>query len=216
MRKKTLPLLALSSMLALGAQAAPAQAATTTWTVANPNADGSFTTSGPLTAKNAAGQTLFTCANIPLKGTMASRSTTYGQSLGKFTAHYQITCAAPDGKAWFGVLGTGIGPSYFKATAFNAATGTTTVTHLGNTPATPVYIFSEQNSNPDCAFFVMSVAGTYSNATSTLKTTSALTRIGTAEGQTPRCQGRLTEGETITFDGALKFNPAIKVTATTS
>lgn len=216
MRKKAMSLLALSPLLALGAQAAPAQAATTTWTVVNPNADGSFTTSGPLTAKNAAGQTLFTCANIPLKGTMASGSTTYGQSLGKFTAYYQMACTAPDGKAWFGILGTAIGPSYFRATAFNAATGTTTVTHGGYTPATPVYIFSEQNSNPDCAFFVMSVAGTYSNATSTLKTTSALTRLGTAEGQTPRCQGRLTEGETITFDGALKFNPAIKVTATTS
>lgn len=216
MRKKTMFSLGLSSVLALGVQAAPARAATTTWTVVNPDAGGKFTTSGPLTAKNAVGRTLFTCANVPLIGEMKSRSTPYGQNLGKFTSYYQISCTGAAGEEWAGVLGTIIGPSYFRATAFNAATGTTAVTHSGATSGTPVYIFSQVGAGSTCAFFVQSVAGTYSNATSTLKTTTAQTRLGTPEGGTPRCQGMLAEGETITFDGALKFNPAIKVTATTS
>ncbi|GAA2726106.1 hypothetical protein [Actinocorallia aurantiaca] len=216
MRKKTTSVLAAASMLALGAQAAPVQAATTTWTVVNPNADGKFTTSGPLTVKNAAGQKLFTCANVPLIGVMGSQSTPYGQTLGKFTSYYQISCTGAGGEEWAGMLGTMIGPSYFRATAFNASTGTTTVTHSGYTPATPVYIFSQVGAGSTCAFFVMSVAGTYSNATSTLKTTTAQTDLGTPEGGEPHCQGMLAEGETVTFDGALKFDPAIKVTATTS
>ncbi|WP_106396423.1 hypothetical protein [Actinocorallia populi] len=216
MSKKTMSLLALSSLLALGAQAAPVQAAATTWKVVNPHADGAFTTSGPLTVKNSAGRTLFTCANVPLIGEMKSQSTTSGQHLGKFTSYHRISCTGAGGEEWAGMLGVMVGPSYFRATGFNAATGTTTVTHSGMTPATPAYMFSQVGAGATCAFFVQSVAGTYSNATSTLKTTTAQTRLGTPEGQEPYCQGMLTEGETIAFDGALKFNPAIKVTATTS
>ncbi|WP_106397979.1 hypothetical protein [Actinocorallia populi] len=212
MLKKTTSVLAAASVLALGGQAAPALAAATTWTVANPNADGSFTAeSGPLTVKNSAGRTLFTCQSVDALGTMPSRSVTSdaGPGLGQFTWASANACTGGDGSAWNGQLGGSSAFHYFNATKFAAATGTTTFdqTHPS------FFTFYTPGSNR-CLFIIKAKGMTYTNATSTLKTTKAEVLVGNKQDGTPSCQGLLTQGETITFATEYEFTPAIKITAT--
>ncbi|GAA2726100.1 hypothetical protein [Actinocorallia aurantiaca] len=211
MRKKTLSTLTLASVLALGGQASPALAAATTWTVANPNADGSFNAvSGSLTVKNSAGETLFTCQSIDAGGTMQSRSITSTATpvLGQFTWARANSCVDGGGGSWVGSLAGSYVFHYFNAAGYNAATGTTTFNQLQPS------LFNFYTAGSSRCFFTIKAKGmTYTNATSTLKTTKAEVLLGNDESG-PSCQGLLTQGETITFATEYKFTPAIKITAT--
>lgn len=210
MRGKSTSVLALASVLALGGQAAPAVAATTTWTVANPNADHSFSAvSGLLTVKNSAGRTLFTCQSINATGEMRSRSITSdaGPVLGSFTWAKANSCVDDEGVEWTGLLGGSYAFHYFNAVGFNAATGTTTF----DQSMASLFNFYTVGSNR--CFFVPKFKGmTYTNATSTLRTTKAEVVLG-GDASGTSCEGLLSQGETITFTTAYKFTPAIKITA---
>jgi len=216
MRKKTTSVLALASILAVGGQAAPASAATTTWKVVNPNADGTFSAAAPsLTVKNSAGQSLFACTGgISFGGTMGSKSNT-SATVGRFTSGGGAqSCAGDNGSAWTVTPGYIVAQNTFKATGFNASTGTTTLDHSAWTPQSAVWILSSTSAH--CAFFVTSAAATYTNSTSVLKTTTAKVHIPPVQDGSVNCPGLLTEGETITFAAEYKVTPAIKITATTS
>lgn len=214
MSKKTLSALTLASVLALGGQAVPALAAGTTWTVANPNTDGTFSAvSGQLTVKNSAGTTLFTCQSVNAIGTMPSRSitSTATPALGQFTWARANSCVGGNGATWTGVMGGSSGPHYFNAAGFDAAAGKTTFDQTSPS----LFTFSRTGSNP-CLFLFKAKGMTYTNATSILKTTKAEVILGNQADGTPSCQGLLTQGETITFATEYEFTPAITVTATTS
>lgn len=211
MRKKTLSTLALASVLALGGQVSPALAATTTWTVVNPNANGGFNAvSGSLTVKNSAGETLFTCQSIDAGGTMQSRSVTSAATpvLGQFTWARANSCVDGDGGNWVGSLAGSYVFHYFNAAGFDAATGTTTFNQIQPS----LFNFYTAGSNR-CFFTIKAKGMAYANATSILKTTKAEVVLGSDESGTS-CAGLLTQGETITFATEYEFTPAIKITAT--
>ncbi|MEV0685712.1 hypothetical protein AB0I35_17800 [Nocardia sp. NPDC050378] len=201
-------------LLATAALSAPAHAATTTWTVVNPNSNGAFSAvSGPLVVKNKSGATLFTCPSLSASGSLpAGTRTTSG--LGAITSMVPpITCTSPDGTAWQGAFTAAAGASNFTGKSYNATTGTTSIVNgdLFNS----INLIFRTAVGYSCGFWTHHTAMTYTNATSTLKATTAVVKLATAEG-TPTCQGLLTQGETITFATEYKVTPAIKITATVS
>ncbi len=217
MRKRTTSMLALSALLALGAQAAPAMAATTTWKVANPNADGKYkAVASGVTVKNAAGRTLFTCTGTTFFGGVMGSRTGTSAWLGNHTSGQVGNCTAPDGRQWHGTPGVLMSSISLAGTGYNAATGTASLSHRSHNPAYPVWIWYQAGTNVTCSFFTTSVEGSYTNATSVLKTTTAKIYIPKRQDGLPNCQGLLADGETITQAAEFKFTPAIKITATTS
>lgn len=200
-------------LLATAALSAPAHAATTTWTVVNPNSNGAFSAvSGPLVVKNKSGTTIFTCPSLSSSGSLpAGTRTTSGLGAIKYTD--LINCTAPDGTAWRGQFTAAAGASNFTGKSYNAATGTTSLVN-GDLFNSINLVFTTVVGN-SCGFWTHHTAMTYTNATSTLKATTAVVKLATAEG-TPTCQGLLTQGETITFATEYKVTPAVKITATVS
>jgi len=202
-------MLALASVLVVGAQAPAAAAAT--WKVVNPNADGSFTAVTPsLTVKNAAGQSLFKCTNLGVKGSLPSGSS----PAGKFTTNTVSDCTGHDGSPGKMLVLTPLADNYLSAQSFNASTGTTTFVHRSTGTVYSGGVFTA--TAPGCSFFVSSIATTYTNATSVLKSTTAKAYPLNEQDGTVSCPGLLTAGETITFAAEYKVTPAIKITATTT
>ncbi|WP_157102154.1 hypothetical protein [Nocardia caishijiensis] len=201
-------------LLATAALSAPAQAATTTWTVVNPNSDGTFSAvSGPLVVKNKSGATIFTCPSLISSGSLpAGTRTTSG--LGAIKSTNPFTCTSPDGTAWQGGFTAAAGASNFTGKSYNAATGTTSISN-GDLFNSINLIFRTTVGN-SCAFWTHHTSMTYANATSTLAASTAVVKVATSEGGTPTCQGLLTQGETIGFATEYKVTPAIKITARVS
>ncbi|GAA2726097.1 hypothetical protein GCM10010439_27760 [Actinocorallia aurantiaca] len=110
-------------------------------------------------------------------------------------------------------MGTSMVPNHLAAQSFNASTGTTTFIHRSGGTVYSGGVFAA--FAPGCSFFVTSIATTYTNATSTLKSTTAKA-YPLNEGGSISCAGLLTAGETITFAAEYKVAPAIKITATTT
>ncbi|MFB7718967.1 hypothetical protein [Nocardia sp. NPDC056100] len=189
---------------------AAADAEATTWTVTNPNADGAFTaTSGKVTVKNASGTVLFTCASLTSRGKVPAGTRT-SAGLGTVDTTAAATCNAPDGTVW-NATGVMMGDSRLVANSYDAATGTTSITN--GPDGVPINVsFVSRDTAHQCGFYTYATAMTYTNATSTLKATTAKVKVGTASGA-PVCQGLLTQGETITFAADYKVTPAIKITA---
>ncbi|ROO87050.1 hypothetical protein EDD29_4639 [Actinocorallia herbida] len=215
MRKKTTSTLVLASVVALGAQAAPAAAATTTWTVVNPDANGGFTATAPGLTVQSGSRTLFTCAgSVTIQGSIASKSNS-DVALGGGTVGWTPECTGADGSTWAGILSVSAGPNTFRASAYNASTGVTTLNH--SAPASfPVWTWVRTDSDGTCWFIATSVAATYTNATSVLKTTTAKVYVPPTANGVPNCVGQVTDGATLTHTASFKVTPAIKITAVTS
>lgn len=192
---------------------AHADAEALSWTITNPNTDGKFTAvSGLLTVKNKAGTTLFTCPSLKSTGSMHSGTSNWA-TLGKMETTAAATCTGPNGTIW-NATGAMAGDSYLIANSYNAATGTTSITNGPNSTSLNI-VFNRKDSTPPCGFFTRSTAMTYTNATSTLKTTTAVVKVGTSDN-VPVCDGLLTTGDTITFATEYKVTPAIKITGPTN
>ncbi|WP_329520261.1 hypothetical protein [Spirillospora sp. NBC_01491] len=191
------------------AVAAPAQAATTTWTVTNPNADGAFTSpGGPLTVKNAAGEVLVTCAGLNASGHATGRTNTTG-ALGTLETSEGTTCAGPGGVKWSVRIDSSHWNAPLTGTAYDAAQGRTSIT-----AGWVQYVLGSLDGK--CAFVTQNTKLSYVNGTGTLKATTAQAQLGTLPDGTTSCAGSLTAGETIGFDASFKLTPAIKISATTS
>ncbi|GAA2130296.1 hypothetical protein [Actinomadura napierensis] len=208
---------AAAAPLALSAPAVAAHAATTTWKVVNPAADGKYTTAstGTVTIKNQAGATLVTCTSVKQWGQMASRTATGATtSLGTNTDTLGSPCTRPGGgtAVILGNVGVGVGPISYTATGYDAATGTTTISGAQSSPF-GITIFAD-----DCRFSFGKIAASYANGTQTLKYNSAVaTPFTTANNNgSVGCAGVRASGETITFTGEFKVSPAIQITRTTS
>ncbi|MGM7644874.1 hypothetical protein ACSVDM_08255 [Nocardia sp. JW2] len=201
-------------LLATAALSAPAHAATTTWTVVNPNSNGAFSAvSGPLVVKNKSGTMIFTCPSLTSSGSLpAGTRTTSGLGAIKYTD--LITCTAPDGAAWRGQFTAAAGASNFTGKSYNPATGTTSLVN-GDLFNSINLVFNTVAGN-SCAFWTHHTAMTYTNATSALKATTAMVKLGKTDTGALTCQGLLTQDETITFATEYKVTPAIKITATVS
>ncbi|MDL4813393.1 hypothetical protein [Actinomadura opuntiae] len=202
--------------MALSAPAIAAHAATTTWKVVNPAADGKYTTAstGTVTIKNQAGATLLTCTSVQQWGQLASRTVTGATaSLGTADGTVGSPCTRPGGSTAviLGTLAAGVGPIYYTATGYNAATGTTTLSGAQSSPY-GITIFAD-----DCRFSFGKITASYDNATQILKYGSAVaTPFATANNDgSVGCAGVRASGETITFTGEFKVSPAIKITRTT-
>ncbi|WP_316574554.1 hypothetical protein [Nocardia canadensis] len=193
---------------------APAHASTTTWTVVNPNGNGAFSAvSGQLTVKNKSGATVFTCPSLSSTGSLpAGTRTTSG--LGAIKSTNPVTCTSPDGTSWQGMFTAAAGPSNLTATSYSAATGTTSITN--GDQFNSINLVFRTAVGYSCAFWTHHTAMTYTNATSTLKATTAVVKLATDDGGATLCQGLFTQGETITFATEYKLTPAIKITATVS
>ncbi|MFI6514271.1 hypothetical protein ACIBF1_01765 [Spirillospora sp. NPDC050679] len=186
--------------------AVPAQAATLSWTVVNPRADGAFTaTSGPLTVRNAAGKVLVTCAGLTAAGTATSRVNTTG-SLGQIVQSRGTSCVNGQGRAWTVMI-----PSTFLAplngTAYNAATGRSEITVGG-----PQYMMSPADGAPGCVIATKNTRMSYTNATGLLRTTTAQAGVGTTDDGASSCPD-VAQGETLTFDTAFTLTPRLTITA---
>ncbi|MEU8900414.1 hypothetical protein [Nocardia sp. NPDC048505] len=201
------PLLAMLTVTT-PAQAAPDQAEAA-WNVTNPNANGAFkAVSGLVTVKNKAGTTLFTCAGLTSTGTLLPGPRS-GTGLGSIDTTAATTCTAPDGTIW-NATGAMTGDSLLVGKSYNAATGTSSIINGPNSTAVNI-TFTSRNTTRRCGFFTRSTAMTYTNATATLKATTAVVKLATSSG-TPVCQGLLTPDETITFDAEYKVTPAVQIT----
>lgn len=193
---------------------APAHAGTTTWTVVNPNGDGAFAAvSGQLTVKNKSGATVFTCAGLSSTGSLPSGTRTTS-GLGTIKGTSPVTCTGPDGTAWQGMFTAAAGPSNLAARSYNAATGTTSI--VNGDQFNSINMVFRTAVGYSCGFFTHHTAMTYTNATATLKTTTAVVTVATGENGGTLCQGILTQGETITFATEYKVTPGVKITATVS
>ncbi|MFB4302123.1 hypothetical protein [Actinomadura sp. NTSP31] len=208
---------AAAAPLALSAPAIAAHAATTTWKVVNPAADGKYTTAstGTVTVKNQAGATLLTCSSVQQWGQMASRTATGATaSLGNVSDTVGTTCTRPGGgtAVMLGNVAVGVGPISYTATGYDAATGTTT---LSGTQSSPYGITVLAD---DCRFSFGKITASYANDTQVLKYNSAVAAPFTTANNdgSVGCAGVRAAGETITFTGGFKVSPAIKITRTTS
>ncbi|WP_019632167.1 hypothetical protein [Actinomadura atramentaria] len=202
--------------VALAAVAAlPAHAATTTWTTYNPSADDKFTatSTGPLTLKNAAGQTLVSCDSLKEWGSMTSATPPAGWALAALTSRQGINCVGPGGASATVLSGTFVSENVsVVGRSYNAATKTATLSIEGSTWGNGLVIISQ-----NCSFAVSKTNATYANDTQTLKYTTGTAKLSVNANGPNGCPTLLkTEGESITFNTELKVSPAIRITATTS
>jgi hypothetical protein len=212
---------AVAAPLALTAPAVAAHAATTTWKVVNPASDGKYTatSTGTMTLKNQAGETLLTCTSVQQWGQIAGRTTTgataaLGTADGTMSAGANPPCTRPDGSTAV-IMGTeiaGVGAFYYTATGYDAASGTTTITGVRSSPY-GILVMAD-----DCRFWFDKIKATYDNDTQTLTYNSAVaTPFDTTNTDgSVGCAGVSSSGETITFSSAFKVSPALKITRTTS
>ncbi|MBW8480969.1 hypothetical protein [Actinomadura parmotrematis] len=208
---------AAAAPLALAAPAA--HAATTTWKVVNPAADGRYasTTTAGLTARNAAGKTIFTCAEAYQQGTLASVTSTAASPLlakADYTAATSATaCKGPNGEQGMLLGGTiaSIGVVYYSPTGYDAATGTTSLIGKKSVPIGISFLAD------DCRFDFDKITATYTNGTRVLKYTGAVAHAYTntnADGSVG-CPG-VTTGGTLTFTGGFTLDSAVTITRTTA
>ncbi|GAB2828338.1 hypothetical protein GCM10022221_28420 [Actinocorallia aurea] len=201
--------LVLAGVAALAAQAGSAAAATTTWTVVNPHANGDFTATAPGLTLERAGKPFISCVGeVKFVGTLASKSST-DAVLGKASSGWTPECTGPGGSKWSAVLSESAAPNYLKAAAYNASTGVATLSHFAPS-VFPVWTWLRIDAGGSCMFSTTSVAATYTNATAVLKTTTA--KVYDAAN----CAGTITTGETLTHAATFAVTPAIKITAATS
>lgn len=205
---------AAAAPLALSAPAVAAHAAATTWTVVNPAADGSYdaVSTGTMTIKNQAGATLLTCTSVQQWGQLPSRTSTGATaSLGYTDGTIGSPCTRPGGgtATLIGTPTAGVGPIYYTATGYNAATGTTTISGAQSSPY-GILVMAD-----DCRFSFGKISASYDNDTHTLKYNSAVaTPFTTANTDgSVGCAG-VGAGETITFTGEFAVSPAIEITRT--
>jgi hypothetical protein len=204
MRRISMTLAAVATAAAL-LPALPADAATTTWKVANPNSNGTWKATAPrLTLRNAAGDTLFTCENLTLEGQMQSKTYTKSSPMiGMIMNGDPVDCdngynVQFPRSGWYSGLG---------ANGYNTATGTTSI---------DTGIYQYFITSPDCTFITENTALTYTNGTSTLKMLTADAVVGTNTDGSPNCAGTVANGEKLTLDVDFKVTPAITITAKTS
>ena len=206
---------AAAAPLALSAPAVAAHAATTTWTVANPAADGTYdaTSTGSVTIKNQAGATLLTCTSVQQWGELPSRTSTGATAaLGRTYGTIGSPCTRPGGgtAVLIGTETAGVGPIYYTATGHDAATGRTTISGAQSSPY-GILVMAD-----DCRFSFGDISASYDNATRTLTYTGAVaTPFTTANTDgSVGCAGVAASGETITFTGEFAVSPAIEITRT--
>ncbi|MFC9978000.1 hypothetical protein ACFVH6_44545 [Spirillospora sp. NPDC127200] len=213
--------LALSATsLALTVPTTAAHAATTTWKVANPSANGRYTatTTGAVTVRNSAGQTVFTCSSVYQQGAAPNlTSTAAAPTLAK--ADYTISqsasgqaCQRPNGKPGTLLGGPPNGATvFYTPTGYNAATGTTSLT--GNRSAAFALVFYAD----DCRVELSKIAASYTNSTRTLKYTSATAIPFTTANNDGSigCAG-VANNETVSITADFKLDQAISITRVTA
>ncbi|QKG18367.1 hypothetical protein [Actinomadura verrucosospora] len=181
----------------------PAQAATPVWNIVNPNANGSFTGTGAVSAiKNPSGSLVISCPAVALTGVMPSGSNTSGY-LGRLVSSNPPPCSDQAGGSWQLFIPSSMVGSSLHATGYDAAAGRTSFNGMtGN-----IFVVG-----PNCGFEIDTFSGTYTNATSTLATTSGHVRVGATSDGKPTCVGLLNDLDTITFASSFTLSPAITVT----
>ncbi|MFB4314868.1 hypothetical protein [Actinomadura sp. 21ATH] len=205
--------------LALTVPAFPAHAATTTWKVVNPAADGRFNalSTGSVTIKNKAGMVLLTCSKVQTWGDMASKTTTDPKPVLAVSETLSVgaspPCVRPDGTPALltGTTSTGVGRFYYTATGHDSATGTTTLTGTKSSP------YGVSILAPDCRFSLNSITASYNNSSHTLRYTSAAATPFTDANQdgSTGCPG-VSASEIVTLTAEFKVDPGIKITRTVS
>ncbi|OLT29567.1 hypothetical protein BJF79_10590 [Actinomadura sp. CNU-125] len=205
--------------LALGATALPAHAATTTWTVVNSDPNGYYLaeSTGSMTIKNEAGETLVTCPAVTQSGPMADGPRTGTTAIvGYAETTIDTECTRPNGSVapMVGYYpGLGNGRLRYVATDYDAATGTTTLRGDLYSPW-GITVFGD-----NCKFAFGDVNATYNNNTQILKYTTgtALPYTTANEDGSTGCPGGVdADGETVTFTGEFKVTSPITITRTVS
>jgi hypothetical protein len=187
----------------IGSLGTPASAATAVWTVTNPNADGSVTAVSPsMTISNPAGTLVINCPSTAIAGGMRSGSSTYSD-VGYFKGTTNnVQCTDQAGGSWTFFIPSPYPGNGLHATAFDAAAGRTTI--VGS--AMNIFV-----AGPSCGFEIYYFNGSYTNATSTLSTTSGTAFVGTIDGK-PSCAGELNNLDTVGFSANFKVTPAVTIT----
>ncbi|WP_018657907.1 hypothetical protein [Actinomadura flavalba] len=207
-------LLAAAAVPALALSlAAPAQAATLTWTITNPDATKDLLAwSGPNVLKNKAGKTVFTCDKTAILAKPGASRTLAPGAAYQAAVHggsFSAGCKAPDGVAWGSGTLSGNYHLWLRATAYDAAADAADFTWTGQTGQVLVY------GKPGCTFFLGDVKFRYSNVASTFTSTTGKVTFASNSPAT-NCAGLLTHGETVTFTGTYTANLAYKFRAATS
>ena len=191
--------LAMAAMLIWG-DASPALAAETSWSVTNPNADGSFaTTAGTLTLVNTDTGVTTSCSSAPLYGTLPTAAGVH--ELG-YISHSEATDCTSSGGSPAVVFIAGEVP--LAGRSYDALTGRATVDG--------VMLIDSVVSQPGCDYYVSgTLRMTYTNSSSELviDDTSFTVTYATGSG----CGGVAAEGDTVGVTGRYTLTPAITLVA---
>ncbi|MQY05017.1 hypothetical protein [Actinomadura macrotermitis] len=169
-------------------------------------ADGRYTsdTTGVVTVRNSAGQTIFTCTSLYQQGTTVSATAGQLPRKADYTAAVRngSTCQRPNGEQGMLIGGdiASIGIVYYTQTAYNPATGVVSLIGNKSTPYGISYL------SDGCRFDFDKIIATYTVGTKSLKYISATARPYTTANNDGSigCPG-VKANETITFDAEFKL-----------